>query len=55
MGLLSTIETGDIVSGLTTVATSSSTIGISIDSTGSSATNANLPPFVVAYMWKRTA
>ena len=32
-----------------------STTGISINSTGSSATNANLPPYVVAYVWKRTA
>ena len=31
-----------------------STTGISIDSTGSSGTNANLQPYVVAYVWKRT-
>jgi hypothetical protein len=31
------------------------TTGISIDSTGSSGTNANLQPYVVAYVWKRTA
>jgi hypothetical protein len=31
------------------------TTGISIASTGSSGTNANLPPYIVAYMWKRTA
>lgn len=36
-------------------ATASATTGISISSTGSSATNANLPPYIVAYMWKRTA
>jgi hypothetical protein len=35
--------------------TNSATTGISIDSTGSSGTNANLPPYVVAYVWKRTA
>jgi hypothetical protein len=35
--------------------TSTATTGISIDSTGSSATNANLQPYVVAYVWKRTA
>ena len=35
--------------------TESSVTGISINSTGSSATNANLPPYVVAYVWKRTA
>lgn len=26
-----------------------------IDTTGSSGTNANLPPYIVVYMWKRTA
>jgi hypothetical protein len=35
--------------------TASNTTGISINSTGSSATNANLQPYVVAYVWKRTA
>lgn len=39
----------------TSYTTNSSTTGISINSTGSSATNANLPPYVVAYVWKRTA
>jgi hypothetical protein len=29
--------------------------GISITSTGSSGTNANLPPYIVVYMWERTA
>jgi microcystin-dependent protein len=29
--------------------------GISINSTGSSGTNANLQPYVVVYMWNRTA
>jgi hypothetical protein len=33
----------------------SSTANITVASTGSSATNANLPPYVVAYVWKRTA
>ena len=32
-----------------------STTGITVDSTGSSGTNANLQPYVVVYMWKRTA
>ncbi|CAB5194444.1 hypothetical protein UFOVP176_8 [uncultured Caudovirales phage] len=36
-------------------ASESATTGVSINSTGSSATNANLPPYVVAYVWKRTA
>jgi hypothetical protein len=35
--------------------TGSATTGISIASAGSSGTNANLPPYVVAYVWKRTA
>lgn len=43
--------------GGTTDATTSVGTGISvgISTTGSSATNANLPPYVVAYVWKRTA
>lgn len=28
---------------------------VTVDSTGSSGTNANLPPYIVVYMWKRTA
>jgi hypothetical protein len=35
--------------------TSTQTTGISINSTGDSATNANLQPYIVVYMWKRTA
>lgn len=35
--------------------TASATTGISINSAGSSGTNANLAPYVVVYMWKRTA
>ena len=35
--------------------TGSSTANITVASTGSSGTNANLPPYIVAYMWKRTA
>lgn len=34
---------------------SSTTTGISINSTGSSGTNANLQPYIVVRMWKRTA
>jgi hypothetical protein len=47
------------LAGSGTTTTSSSTTGISvstsISSTGSSATNANLQPYIVVYMWKRTA
>jgi hypothetical protein len=35
--------------------TESNTTGISISSTGDSATNANLQPYIVVYMWKRVA
>jgi hypothetical protein len=34
--------------------TNSASTGISIQSTGSSGTNANLQPYIVVYMWKRT-
>ena len=37
------------------VGMSSATTGISISSTGDSATNANLQPYITVYMWKRTA
>jgi hypothetical protein len=37
------------------IQSSSSTTGISVNSTGSSGTNANLQPFITVYMWKRTA
>lgn len=39
----------------TTVNTGSATTGISVNSAGSSGTNANYPPFLAVYMWKRTA
>ena len=44
-----------IQSGRFTPTTSSKTTGISIQSTGSNATNANLQPYIVVYMWRRTA
>jgi hypothetical protein len=34
--------------------TGSAVTGITIDSTGSSGTNANLQPYITVYMWKRT-
>ena len=34
--------------------TSTASTGISIDSTGSSGTNANYQPYITVYMWKRT-
>lgn len=39
----------------TTVASDSATTGITINTAGVSGTNANLPPYVVVYMWQRTA
>lgn len=39
----------------TSAGTPSGSVSTSITSTGSSATNANLQPYVVAYVWKRTA
>jgi hypothetical protein len=38
-----------------TVATASATTGITINTAGVSGTNANLQPYVVVYMWQRTA
>lgn len=38
-----------------TVSSNSATTGISIDSAGSSGTNANYQPYITVYMWKRTA
>ena len=38
----------------TTATTSTATTGITIDSAGSSGTNANYQPYITVYMWKRT-
>jgi hypothetical protein len=49
---------GSFVSGASPgSATQSAVTGISVSNstTGSSGTNANLPPYIVVYMWKRTA
>ncbi len=42
---------------LETISTTTSTTGISVSNstTGSSGTNANYPPYITVYMWKRTA
>lgn len=45
----------DTASSYSTATTATAQPAITVDSTGSSATNANLPPYLVAYMWKRTA
>ena len=49
------ITDGDNSNGSIAYSSTSVTTGISISSTGSSATNANLQPYVVVKMWKRTA
>ena len=47
--------TGTDISSGRTVTTSTVSTGISISTTGSSGTNANLQPYITVYMWKRTA
>lgn len=42
-------------SGATASATTGITAATTVASTGSSATGANLPPYIVVYMWNRTA
>lgn len=52
------VQSGDTTpcwAGESTASTGTSTTGISVNSAGSSGTNANLQPYVVAYVWKRTA
>lgn len=46
---------GPAIATPTSTTTGTSTTGISIGSSGSSGTNANLQPYVVVKMWKRTA
>ncbi len=48
--------TGVTIQGTTTaVSANAAATGISLNSTGSSGANANYPPFISVYMWKRTA
>lgn len=55
-GSTSTPSAGsDLYTGPSVADTGSKTTGITINSTGSSATNANLPPYITVYMWQRTA
>lgn len=46
---------GGLIFAGSSTTTSTATTGISINSTGSSGTNANLQPYITVYMWKRTA
>jgi len=39
----------------TSTASTGISVSTSISTTGSSGTNANLPPYIVVYMWRRTA
>jgi hypothetical protein len=43
------------VAGTTGSASTGISVATSISTTGSSGTNANLPPYIVVYMWQRTA
>jgi len=47
-------DAGGGYQGPLTVTSSTSTTGISINSAGVSGTNANLQPYITAYVWKRT-
>ena len=49
------IVDGDNQIGPVTYTTETSTTGISINTAGVSGTNANLQPYIVVYMWNRTA
>ena len=54
-GTPSKLSTTQNQTGNTESATTGISVSTSISSTGSSATNANLPPYITVYMWKRTA
>ena len=53
----SSVRTGPSESNTATLAsaTAVTSISVGISTTGSSGTNANLPPYIVVYMWQRTA
>ena len=42
-------------SGFTGISTTGISVATSVDSSGSSGTNANLPPYITVYMWKRVS
>lgn len=46
---------GNLGGRIPNTATGNAAITTTVASTGSSATNANLPPYIVVYMWQRTA
>jgi hypothetical protein len=49
------IGSGGVYADSRTVNTNSAVTGITVDSAGSSGTNANLQPYITVRMWKRTA
>lgn len=51
----STINTNSSVTGITVATSTSTTTSTTVANSGSSGTNANLQPYVVVKMWKRTA
>jgi len=48
-------DLGNLSSPINSTSTASTGITVSNSTTGSSGTNANLPPYIVVYMWTRTA
>lgn len=51
----SKLSTTENQTGTTESAVTGITAATTVNSTGSSGTNANLPPYITVYMWKRTA
>jgi len=59
-GVVGSVTAGAVAGGMsvpsgTIGSIGSATTGVSVNSTGSSGTNANVQPYITVYMWKRTA
>jgi hypothetical protein len=54
-GTTSGPDSGQSWSGSHNTGSATTGVSVAISTTGSSGTNANLPPYVVVYLWKRTA
>jgi len=52
---ISSFAPGPNIATPSTVSTSTAVTGVTVDTTGSSGTNANLQPYITVAMWKRTA
>jgi len=52
---ISSFAPGPNIATPSTVSTSTAVTGVTVDTTGSSGTNANLQPYIAVAMWKRTA